>query len=81
MQKTCKGKKLRYCLKSSIVVDENGMGRSNMKWTRNRATAGQKITYRKRRDKVIVNAGLEMEMVFNFPSGHCECIENHDTSP
>jgi len=36
------GKKLRYCLKSSIVVDENGTGRSKMKWTRNWALVGKK---------------------------------------
>jgi hypothetical protein len=35
------GMKLRYCLKSSIVVHENGMG-SKMKWTRNWAPVGQK---------------------------------------
>ena len=36
------GKKLRYCLKSSIVVDENGIERSKMKWTRNWTSVGQK---------------------------------------
>ena len=42
--------KLRYCLKSSIVVHENGMG-SKMKWTRNWAPVGQKNNVRKKNTK------------------------------
>lgn len=59
------GMKLRYCLKSSIVVHENGMG-SKMKWTRNWAPVGQKnkVCKEKEHKEVIINTGLEMEMVF-----------------